>query len=272
MKVDELLEASVLTPKFTCAVIKPNPGRLGIVETPKGDFLFAQGDEHYMKKLVDTDMREYFSVTNCAYSEVLETNDIKILLEFLRFAENVKQKDGKRLIEKKSLFDFVYEYGFPTTQIIETGEKESLLVSSIQRFLDRLDNLYICYAFWKAIQINDYDLINQISPRQLSINEMQLQLEHRLIPQINLTVLYYDNKPVLTYQTKDLLSLVEAQLAVLASKGDDYLEGGYIEYCADCGQPFIKKRSNSTLCKECKGNTGKSRRYRTKLKAQEKEV
>ena len=268
LKVDELLAGSVLTPRFTCTLIIPNAGRLGIAETPVGDCLFAEGDALYMESIL-ADPNDYLEKTNCAHAELLETTDIKILIEFLKLAEDAQAVNGKHIINKSILFDFVYKHGFPTTQVLQTGdEKDYLLVTNMKRFLDRLNNLYICYALWKAIQIGDYDLIKQVQPHPLTINEMQLELEHRLYSQIGVTVLYFHNKPVLTFQAKDLMALVEAQLAVLASKGDDYLNGGCIEYCADCGQPFIKYRSNSTLCDRCKGNTGKSRRYRAKKKGE----
>ena len=232
------------------------------------DFIYAEVKTPYTLPKFDFD--PYMKITDSLDSEVLETTNIKMLISFLRFAESGKNQNGHHAFQTKSIYEFIYTYGFPITQVFEFTEKhngeEKLLGLNVQSFLNRLDNLYICYALWKALQINDYDLIKRIQPHPLTKAEMQVELEHRLIPRINLTVLYFDDKPVLTYQAENLISLVEAQLAILASKGADYLDGGCIDYCADCGKPFIKLRSNSTLCDDCKGNTGKSRRYRAKKK------
>jgi hypothetical protein len=145
-------------------------------------------------------------------------------------------------------------------------DKGKLIGFDVYRFLGRLDNLYICYALWKALQIGEYDLIKKVQKHPMDENEMQLELEKRLHADISVNVLYEDGQPALIYQANDLMALVEAQLAVLISEGDNYLDGNQIAWCADCGQPFIKYRSNSTLCEKCKGNTGKSRRYRAKKK------
>lgn len=268
MKVDELLEKSILTPRYTCSVFKPKADNLNILSYEALDFIYAEVKAPYTLPVFQ--FEPYLKITDSLDSDVLETNNIQMLIAFLRFAESAKSHAGQHQFQMQSILDFIYAYGFPVTQVIEFTEKnngeEKLLGLNVSSFLNRLDNLYVCYALWKALQINDHDLIKRIQPHPLTKAEMQVALEHRLIPRINLTVLYFDDKPVLTYQAKDMMSLVEAQLAVLASKGDDYLDGGCIAYCADCGQPYIKRRSNSTLCEGCKGNTGKSRRYRTKKK------
>ena len=268
MKVDELLEKSILTPRFTCTALKPKAENLNKVSHGSLDFIFAEVKAPYTQQ--NFDLESYMKTTDSLTTEILETDNIKMLIAFLKFAEGAKSQDGQHTFLMKDIYDFIYAHGFPVTQVFEfTEEKaghEKLLGLDLNSFIQRLDNLYVCYALWKALQINDYDLIQRIQPRPLTKEEMQLKLEHRLIPRINITVLYYDGKPVLTYQADNIMALVEAQLAVLASKGDDYLDGGCIAYCADCCQPFIKYRSNSTLCEKCKGNTGKSRRYRAKKK------
>ena len=272
MKVDELLASHILTPQYTCTVIKPNPGSL-IVQTVQGkELMYAEVEKPYLKWI--SDMDDYLRVTNSGHTEYIETNDIKMLINFLQFAEKAEGANGQYTFGMNDIKEFVYTYGFPITNIAAriNDTDEHLLVFNVQDFLNRLDNLYVCYGVWKALQLNDYDLLRQVQPFPLNKNDMHYAISHRLIPQINLTVFYINDKPVLKYQAKNLISLVEAQLAVLASKGDNYLDGGCIAYCADCGEPYIKYRSNATLCERCKGNTGKSRRYRAKIKAQEKEV
>lgn len=264
MKVDELLERSVLTPTFTCAVVKPKEGSIHILDDGKMEFCYAKGIAPYLQD--DNDLKNYLKVTGCAQFEVLETNDIKILHSFLKLAEDARKEGKKAVIPIRRVLDICYTYGFPMAQMPTLKDKGKLLGFSITRFLSRLDNLYVCYALWKALQIGDTDLIEQVQPHPMNANEMQLELEHRLYADISIKVLYQDDQPALIYQADNLMALVEAQLAVLISKGANYLDGGCITYCADCGQPFIKYRSNSTLCEKCKGNTGKSRRYRAKKK------
>lgn len=269
LKVDDLLENYVRTPKFTCAVMKPTAGSLRYLDDGNGGYVYAKGNAPYMQQ-DQLDINQYIKATGCAQFEALETEDIKILQAFLRLAEEAQLKDGKRHIDPRSVFNLCYRYGFPKVQMDEVPEKGLLMGFTVNDFFKRLDNLYICYALWKALQVHEYDLIQQVWPYPLTEIQMQLELEHRLFADIVVTVLYIDTKPVLTYQAKNLMALVEAQLAVLISKGDDYLDGGYIDHCADCGQPFIKYRSNSTLCEKCKGNTGKSRRRRARRKAEMK--
>lgn len=272
MKVDELLASHILTPQYTCTVIKPNPGSLVVQDVQGKELMYAEVKKPYLQWPDNLD--DYLRVTESGHTEFIETNDIKMLINCLRFAEKAQGKDGQYNFGMKDIKEFVYTYGFPITHIGAgiNGTDEHLLLFDVQEFLNRLDNLYVCYGVWKALQLNDYDLLKQVQPYELNKHDMHYALSHRIRAQINLTLFYINDKPVLKYQTKNLISLVEAQLAALASKGDNYLDGGCIAYCADCGEPYIKYRSNATLCEKCKGNTGKSRRYRAKMKAQEKEV
>lgn len=266
MKVDELLEKGILTPTFTCVAVKPKEGCLGLLDSGSIQFLYVKGAAPYTEEnhqQVVKNLKE----ANCVEYVNTFTNDIGLLMQFLKLAESAKiTSDGKRSISMDALCEMCCKHGLPVVQMPNVKGKGILLGFNLQDFADRLDNLYICYALWKAIQVDEYDLIKQIWPQQMSKDKMQIEFERRLLADITISVVYKDNQPILMYQAQNIMELVEAQLAVLASKGDDYLDGGCIAYCADCGQPYIKRRSNSTLCDDCKGNTGKSRRYRSKKK------
>ena len=161
-------------------------------------------------------------------------------------------------------------YGFPITLKAKT-ENGYILGFYLDQFAKRLDNLYVNYSVWKAIQIQDYEAVSRIWPKPLSDETMRAYLKKYAEINIRLTLAYKDDKPIVLYQADDLFSLAEAQLLFLIGKGADYLNGSCISYCSDCGQPYIKARKNATLCERCKGSTGKSRRYRARMKAQEKE-
>ena len=268
MNVDELLENNVITPSFSCVVIKPNKDRLCLIDNGNIKFLYAKSDVSYPIK--KENITEYLNATGCARTDLYETNNIKILKEFIKLAESSQLKDGKRIIPVGKIMNACYNLGFPFVQMPTLENKGTLLGFDLNRFVERLENLCICYAIWKAIQVNDYDLLKQIKKAPVDLNEMQLEIERRLIAVISINIIYEKGIPTLKYHANDLMSLAEAQLAVLISKGANYLGGGCIAYCSDCGQKFVKYRSNSTLCEKCKGNTGKSRSYRAKKKGEHK--
>jgi hypothetical protein len=215
-------------------------------------------------------LNEYLKVTGCAEHEAVSTNDIEMLMQYLRLAESAILMDGKRHLDPHRIQDICYRYGFPIIKLLYLEGKGLLIGFDLDGFLKRLDDLYICYAIWMALQVGDYDLIKQVWPHPLTKDEMEIDLERRLQAYITLHIVYRENKPMILYDADNIMALVESQLAVLISKGDDYLDGACIAYCTDCGKPFIKRRSNSTLCEGCKGNTGKSRRRRARRKAEMK--
>lgn len=267
MTVDELLEKNIITPTFTCVTVKPTADSLRILEIGDTNFLYAKGHTQYMSDATGKlNMDEYTTITGCAQCEIITTDNISMLMAFLRLAQSARDVEGKHMIEFDDLLTFCYKFGIPMYQMPYIEGKGRLIGFSMERFAERLDNLYVCYALWKALQLNQDDLLKIVQRRPMTIDRMQLEFENRLYSDIMVKVLYKDNKPSLIYQADNPMALVEAQLAVLASTGDDYLKGGYIANCADCGQPFFKDRRNATLCKDCKGSTGKSRRYRAKKK------
>lgn len=266
MKVDELLEKGILTPNFACVAVKPNEGCLGLLDSGSRQLFYVKGAAP-IDQADDQQVIQHLYDANCVKYENTSTNSIGLLIQFLKLAESARiTDDGKRSINMNNVYGMCFRNGLPIVQTFTVQGKGRLLGFDLQHFANRLDNLYICYALWKAIQVDEFDLIKQIWPQPMSKDKMQIEFERRLLADITISVVYKDNQPILLYQAQDIMELVEAQLAVLASKGDDYLDGGCIAYCADCGQPYIKRRSNSTLCEGCKGNTGKSRRYRAKKK------
>lgn len=269
MKVDDLLKKHIVTPEFHCVAMKPNAGSLRLLDAGDIQFVYAKGSSPYNQEELHT-LDEYLKITDCAHSEIVSTKNIEMLMQYLKLAESAQLKDGKRHLDAHGIQDICYKYGFPIVQRLYIEDKGLLLGFSINSFIERLNNLYICYALWKALQVPDYDLIKQVWPHPLTKDEMQIEFERRLQAYITLHVVYKNNKPLLLYDAENNMELVEAQLAVLASMGDNYLDGGCIAFCADCGQPYTKFRSNSTLCENCKGNTGKSRRRRARRKAEKK--
>lgn len=266
MTVDELLKTYLSTPLFTCNIYKPQPGILKQHETAKGLFIGEKYDLHVLMK--DNSSMPICNATHYA-------DNIHTLHHFLLLAEagfrgiNIRKgydKAGIR-IPCEAVVQFCIIYGLPVFETYIEGNN-IYYGFFIDDFIRKLDDLYICYALWKALFINDKTLAEKICPFIQTDEQKRSELEKRLMAENTICIKFWDsNTPQLSYHTADLIGLVKAQMAVLVSKGKNYIQNGwYIDYCKDCGQPFIRKRTNATRCPTCSGSTGKSRRYRAKQK------
>lgn len=263
MTVDELLVKSILTPVFICRpVFMPKANSLQMLENEKGTFIYAQCTPPY-HQTGHFDLAGYMKAAELKQVSY-RTDNIKYLYQYLQLAE-AGFKDGQLSIPPDLIQQLCYIYGFPIFEFLETQEKGLLIGFYTKDFLRRLNDLYTCFALWKALYIEDYELIRKIQPK-LPAKEYQETLEIKLGAAVRIEIAHQDGQPQLIYTAASLMELVKAQLAVLASKGINYLEGGHIAYCANCGQPFLKMRKNRTMCDECQSGAVKQKRHRTKMK------
>ena len=265
MEIDKILQDNILTPKMSCHIVKANAYQCDC--TDMGSFVYA------VLKDYPTDSRNFFNGGLLGYTSLFadeievcrkDYNDLGNLMSFLKFAEGALTNDRTFTVDE--ILRYVKKNGFPFTQIAETNIGY-VLGFSVDEFLNRIDDLYIRYAVWQALQIEDDSLIKCVKNyAKMSSKQMQEFISRKSNTITHICIEYIDNAPSLRYEVENKLALAEAQLSYLISRGNNYLQGATIAFCADCGSPYVKYRKNSTLCDCCKGNTGKSRRYRAKKK------
>ena len=263
MTLDDLLVENVITPTLT--YVEFHPYEINYAEDLRFIFADIKGEEYRKKPF---DIIECIDMTKCGTRKTIQTNDISILNMLIKFAESIPVHNGKRSIQLDQILSMCAKYGFPITCKGYSEQYGYVLGMFIDQFAQRLDQLYLTYAVWKALQLGDKSTISQVWPHPFSDEEMKELLMKYNDHQMRLTLVYKNGKPVVLYQVDDLFTLAEAQLLFLIGKGDDYIKGACIAYCSDCGQPYLKTRKNATLCQRCKGSTGKSRRYRAKKKGE----
>lgn len=306
MTVDELLEKNVRTPSFTTHRYIPNEGKLKTKvfsysfhgEECEADYIYSPTDPSWTpataikkgEKFAPDAYRfmpdSYAKAAGLRF-EAYQTNNISLLKETIKLAEkyvNTDNPDNEEGIyfnidiPQDALYRFIYTYGFPTDKGINDeninvvkktdewknmGHNEGVFVGDINW---ELSNILFIYALWKALFINDHSLLRKLNPTVTDRETMIELLIEFCCGSLKIRIEFDSDKPQLVYHANNLFELMKAQLAVLVSKGDDYLEGGCIAYCMDCGQPFIQYRKNSTLCADCKTGAAKQRRHRIKMK------
>lgn len=261
LTVDELLEKNIHTPLFSCNIHVPERGSLHLYETDKGPFIGEKLKREHLKPPV---------------YESIYRDGIHDLRNFLDLAEagfrgiNIRKgiKDAGIKIPPEYVMEFCYIFGFPMIDICPAEDNYIYWGFYVNDFIQKLTDLYICYALWKALFVRDDSLQKKICPFFQTEDKMRSELQSKLMAENTICVTFgASDIPNLSYHTANLMALVKAQMAILVSKGKDYIKKGwYIDFCKDCGQPFIRKRTNSTRCPTCTGSTGKSRRYRANKK------
>ena len=265
LTVDELLVTNIHTSLFSCNIYKPQPGSLHLYETEKGQLIGEKYDRDHLKN----------PINETHYAE-----DIHTLRNFLELAEagfsgiNIRKgiKNAGIKIPPDLLMEFCYIYGLPIFDFYPAEEGFFYWGFYMNDFIQKLTNLYISYALWKALYVKDHTLADKICPFFQTEEKMRSELESRLMAENTICIKFWDSDtPQLYYHTANMMGLVKAQMALLVSKGKDYIRNGwYIDYCEDCGQPYLRKRKNQPKCPTCSGSTGKSRRYRAKMKGDKK--
>ena len=261
MTVDQLLAENVITPTLTYVEFHPYE----MVYFENHDLICADiKGEEYRKKPFD--IIECIETTKCGTLKTIQTNNISILIMLIRLAESIPVEDGKRKISLKSIRSICEKYGFPITNKMYTEEYGYIIGTFTNQFAERLDQLYLNYAMWKAVQLEDLSTITQVWPRPLSEAEMKELLKKYNDHHMRLALTYKDDQPMILYQVDDLFTLAEAQLLFLIGMGANDMGGAKIARCKYCGDNYVKTRKNAFLCDRCKGNTEKVRRYRAKKK------
>lgn len=181
-----------------------------------------------------------------AHAEKITEQDVNCIIQWCNeYGMPMEERDGTLSISANSIWMKYRKVGF-----------------HVGTFINRLNDIYICYLLWRKLYLHDtssenYYVANHVSSENCLefLTVRMLTLDVRFTPDFSIT------PPSFQMTCPDLVEVAKAQMYFECMSTDSFSIG----ICSVCGASFVKTRKNNMLCEKCQSTKYKRTREKQRM-------